>query len=229
MTHPRPTRHPSSSLVICPAQCPYQECGTTAPQDSATAEPRWGEDVQTMTRRGIEWLSASADDPVTCRAHWADDPRQPTMLHTGRFFDVVSVGQRLGLETFDQMCRQGLPCGPAMVDRAAQRVGFFLGSNSRDGFAHLVNRESTKPLAYRYLGANAVVVVPGPMPLTGDRYEWLRAPIRRLEANPLRPIALATLLAASAELLARVDHYGERYRSPADALATHPEEPSTGA
>ncbi|MER6375804.1 hypothetical protein ABT255_47510 [Streptomyces mirabilis] len=55
------------------------------------------------------------------------------------------------------------------------------------------------------------------MPLSGDRYQWLRAPVRRPEANPLRPVALATMLVAAAELVARVDRYGERYPSPAAA------------
>ncbi|MFK0167495.1 bifunctional DNA primase/polymerase [Streptomyces sp. NPDC090306] len=178
-----------------------------------------------MTRRGIEWLSASADDPVTCRAHWADDPRRPSMLPTGRLFDVVSVEQRVGLETFDQMCRRALPCGPVMIDHAAQRVGFFLSSNSRAWFVYCLRHEHGGQPAYRYLGSDSAVVVPGPMPLSGDRYEWLRAPVRRPEADPLRPIALAMLLVASTELLARVDRYGERYNSTAAVLANIPEGP----
>lgn len=185
--------------------------------------------MQTMTRRGIEWLSAAADDPVMCRALWADDPRSPSMIPAGRLFDVVSVEQRLGLETFDQMCRRELPCGPVMVDHRARRVGFFLSSNSRDWFTYFLRRETSEPPEYRYLGLKSVVVVPGPMPLSGDRYQWLRAPVRRPEANPLRPIALATVLVAAAELLARVDRYGDRFTSAADAMAAYPEESTSGA
>nr|WP_282084383.1 bifunctional DNA primase/polymerase [Streptomyces tendae] len=185
--------------------------------------------MQTMTRRGIEWLSAAASDPVMCRARWADDPRHPVMLPTGRLFDVVSVEQRLGLETFDQLSRHDLPHGPVMIDHKARRVGFFLTSNSRDWFSYFIKREAKRPLDYRYLSKDSVVVAPGPMPLSGDRYEWLRAPIRRPEANPCRPIALATVLGASAELLARVDRYGEKFGSPADAVAAYPEEPVPGA
>ncbi|MGW5249402.1 bifunctional DNA primase/polymerase [Streptomyces sp. NPDC004129] len=171
-----------------------------------------------MTRRGVEWLSAAADDPAACRAIWADDPRAPYMLPTGRFFDVVSVDQRIGIEAFDQLLRRGLPFGPTVLDHKAQRVGFFLGSQSQETFVHYLAREEGTPPAYRYLSCGSVVVVPGPMPMSGDRYEWLRAPTRRPIASPLRPVALATMLVASAELLARVDRYGERYPSAA-ALA----------
>lgn len=53
----------------------------------------------------------------------------------------------------------------------------------------------------------------------GDRYQWLCAPVRRPEANPLRPVALAFMLVAAAELLDRVDHYGEQYPNPEAAGA----------
>ncbi|MEW1776199.1 bifunctional DNA primase/polymerase [Streptomyces sp. NPDC086777] len=169
--------------------------------------------MQRMTRRGIEWLSAAADDPEGCRATWIDDPRAPYMLPTGRYFDVVTVDQRVGMETFDQLLRRGLPFGPTVLDHKAQRVGFFLGSRSQETFLHYLAREEGTAPAYRYLSRGSAVVVPGPIPLRGDRYEWLRAPARRPMANPLRPVALATMLVASAELLARVDRYGERYRA----------------
>ncbi|MFP1626605.1 bifunctional DNA primase/polymerase [Streptomyces sp. 5K101] len=182
-----------------------------------------------MTRRGVEWLSAAADDPAACRATWADDPRAPYMLPTGRFFDVVTVDQRIGIETFDQLLRRGLPFGPTVLDHKARRVGFFLGSQSREDFAHYLAREGGTPPAYRYLSRGSVVVVPGPMPMSGDRYEWLRAPTRRPMANPLRPVALATMLVASAELLARVDRYGERYPSAAALALSTIEGTSTDA
>ncbi|MGW1802472.1 bifunctional DNA primase/polymerase [Streptomyces sp. NPDC001984] len=171
-----------------------------------------------MTTRGIEWLSAAADDPAGCRAAWADDPRMPYALSAGRFFDVVTVEQRVGMETFDQLLRRGLPIGPVELDHKAQRVGFFLGSRSQETFTHYLMREEGTPPAYRYLAHGSVVVVPGPMPMSGDRYQWLRAPTRRPIVGPLRPVALATMLVASAELLARVDRYGERYPTAA-ALA----------
>ncbi|MFC8569082.1 bifunctional DNA primase/polymerase [Streptomyces sp. NPDC057245] len=185
--------------------------------------------MQRMTRRGMEWLSAAADDPAQCRQIWADDPRMPCLLATGRFFDVVSVEQRLGLEMFDRLLRSGMPFGPSVIDRKAQRVGFFLGSQSRETFMHYLERETSSPPPYRYLGHGSAVVVPGPIPLSGDRYQWLRAPMRRPEANPLRPVALATALVASAELLARIDRFGEQYPTPYAAVAALPEETTTDA
>ncbi|MFF0009993.1 bifunctional DNA primase/polymerase [Streptomyces sp. NPDC005374] len=183
--------------------------------------------MQRMARRGMEWLSAAADNPAECRQVWADDPRMPCLLSTGRLFDVVSVEQRLGTEMFDRLLRSGMPFGPTVVDRKAQRVGFFLGSESRETFTHYLERETSSTPPYRYLGRGCAVVVPGPIPLSDDRYQWLRAPTRRPEANPLRPVALATALVASVELLARIDRFDEQYPTPYAAVAALPEETNT--
>ncbi|WP_210585905.1 bifunctional DNA primase/polymerase [Streptomyces sp. GESEQ-35] len=182
-----------------------------------------------MTSRGVEWLSVAADDPAACRATWTDDPRAPYMLPTGRFFDVVTVDQRIGVEAFDQLLRRGLPFGPTVLDHKARRVGFFLGSQSQETFVHYLSQEEGTPPGYRYLSRGSAVVVPGPMPMSGDRYEWLRPPTRRPMANPLRPVALATMLVASAELLARVDRYGERYASAAAPAVSASEGTATDA
>ncbi|MEU5955491.1 bifunctional DNA primase/polymerase [Streptomyces sp. NPDC047525] len=182
-----------------------------------------------MTRRGVEWLSAAADDPVMCRAVWEDDPRTPCLLPTGRLFDVVTIEQNTGLETFDQLFRRCMPFGPVIADHKARRVGFLLNSRSEEAFAEFLARETQTPPDYRYLSLGSAVVVPGPMPLSGDRYQWLHAPVRRPEANPLRPIALATMLVAASELLARVDRYGEKYPSPAAVHMAAPERSATDA
>ncbi|MFD5076502.1 bifunctional DNA primase/polymerase [Streptomyces sp. NPDC058371] len=137
-----------------------------------------------MTSRGVEWLSAAADDPEKCRAVWTEDPCRPCMLPTGRLFDVVVVNERLGLETFDQLLRRVAPFGPALVDHKARCVGFFLSSDSQKSFTHYLGRETQTPPCYRYLNTKSVVVVPGPMPMAGYRYQWLRAPTRRPQANP---------------------------------------------
>ncbi|MEU6991920.1 bifunctional DNA primase/polymerase [Streptomyces sp. NPDC046465] len=177
-----------------------------------------------MTRRGVEWLTAAADNPAECQQVWADDPRIPTLLSTGRLFDVVSVGQRLGMEMFDRFLHSAMPFGPTVVDRKAQKVGFFLGSGSRETFTCCLDRETTSLPPYRYLDQGSAVVVPGPTPLSDDRYQWLRAPMRRPEANPLRPVAMATAMVASAELLARIDRFDELYRTPcASATVLHEE------
>ncbi|MFI6660423.1 bifunctional DNA primase/polymerase [Streptomyces sp. NPDC050523] len=177
----------------------------------------------------MEWLSASADNPAECRQVWADDPRRPCLLSTGRFFDVVSVEQRLWMEMFDRLRRSGMPFGPSLVDRKAQRVGFFLGSAAHETFTFYLDRETSSPPSFRYLGPGCAVVVPGITPLCDDRYQWLRPPTRRPEANPLRPVALATALVASAELLARIDRFDAQYATPYAAVAALPEETITDA
>jgi len=164
-----------------------------------------------MTKRGIQWLSAAADDPSDCRERWAADPRAPYALAAGRYFDVVVIGQRIGLETFEQLVRRGMPLGPVMLDRSAKLTGFFLPSQQRGRFARMVASEHGGPLTYRYLDGNSVVVVPGPMPLSGDRYAWLRAPVRRPEATPARVAALAAMLVATSELVDRAERYEEAH------------------
>ncbi|WP_461019763.1 bifunctional DNA primase/polymerase [Streptomyces daliensis] len=166
-----------------------------------------------MTRRGLVWLSASAEDPAECRATWAADPRSPYALPTGHYFDVVAIEQRVGLETFDQLARRAMPLGPVMADWASRLTGFFLPSGMQATFDGMMRRETSDRLEYRYLSVDSVVVVPGPMPLSGDRYTWLRAPMRRPEATAARVAALAAMFVASAALVARADRYGlERER-----------------
>lgn len=137
--------------------------------------------MQRMTKRGVDWLSAAADGPVECRAAWSDDPRAPYALSAGGFFDVVPVEQRIGLEAFDQLLRRDLPFGPVVHNHKARRVGFFLGARSSKTFAHHLVREADAdaPPWYRYLGMGSVIVIPGLMLMTGDRYQWLRGRLIR--------------------------------------------------
>ncbi|MBP0455987.1 bifunctional DNA primase/polymerase [Streptomyces bomunensis] len=165
--------------------------------------------MQRMTKRGMQWLSAVAEDPELCRKYWADDLRRPYALPVGVAFEMVVTDQRLGVEVFDQLERRNMPVGPVMADRGSRQVGFFLPLKARDRFARLVGRETDTPPAYRYLDRGSHVVVPGPIPMADDRYQWLRAPNRRPESSPLRTASLAVMLVASAVLLERADHYGE--------------------
>ena len=165
--------------------------------------------MQRMTRRGREWLSAAADDPSACRSHWADRPREPYTLPAGRHFDVVVIGERFGMETFDQLVRRNMPVGPVAIDRAARQVGFLLPPHQRGRFERSLTSETDDLPEYRYLDEGSYVVLPGPVPLSGDRYQWLLAPLRRPETSPLRPIALAVMFAAAADLIARADRYGQ--------------------
>lgn len=165
--------------------------------------------MQRASRRGMQWLAAVADDPVMCRAVWADDPRKPYLLPTGRLFDVVAMRERVGMETFDQLARRRLPLGPVMVDRGAQQMGFFLPPRSREAFVRAVEVETNEPPPFRYLEHGSYVVVPGPMALTGDRHEWLRAPVRRPDSASARVTVLAVVFVAAARLVSRVERYGE--------------------
>lgn len=211
MTRLGSPRHPPSPLVISSDQGRELEAVHQVvdrlPEDWVTEVVP----MQMMTRRGLEWLSAAADEPERCRAVWADDPRRPYTLPVGRFFDVVAVDQRHGVETCDQLERHGMPVGPVMADWAARQVGFFLPPGSRNCFGQMVAEESTDPPAYRYLGCGSVVVVPGPMPLTGDRYVWLRAPVWRPLGGPTQVAALAAMFVAASGLVARAERYGEEH------------------
>ncbi|MFC8006347.1 hypothetical protein ACFUCH_16075 [Streptomyces olivaceus] len=128
------------------------------------------------------------------------------------------------MEMLDRLQRSGMPFGPSLIDRKTQRVGFFLGSKNEETFTFYLGRETESPPPYRYLGEGCAVVVPGPIPLFDDRYQWLRPPTHRPEANPPSPAALATVLVASAELLARIDRFGEQYPTPYSAVAALPDE-----
>jgi hypothetical protein len=56
-------------------------------------------------------------------------------------------------------------------------------------------RETNSRLAYRYVDAGSVVVVPGLLTFAGDRYEWLAPPVDEMDASPVRAVALAVMLA----------------------------------
>lgn len=169
--------------------------------------------MQTMTRRGRKWLSEAADDPEHCASQWDDNPRAPHPFPTGRDFDIVVVEQRTGVEVFSQLQQRGMPHGPVMTDLGNKQVGFLVAPGSRDRFDRAVIRESEGcgTPTYGYLATGSFVVLPGPMPLSGDRYQWLAAPTRAPEPSPLRVVALAVMLVAATRLLERVDRYGEEF------------------
>ncbi|WFB07391.1 bifunctional DNA primase/polymerase [Streptomyces sp. LX-29] len=147
-----------------------------------------------------------------CRATWAANPRTPYSLHTGRLFDVVEMDQRIGLETFDQLDRYAMPMGPVIVDWAEKKAEFFLPARSRERFETAMKNETAEPPEYRYLDEGSVIVVPGPMPLSGDRYTWLCTPRGVPEYRPARIHALVAMFVAAAALVARADRYGEEQK-----------------
>ncbi|GHE05383.1 hypothetical protein GCM10010339_41070 [Streptomyces alanosinicus] len=116
--------------------------------------------------RGVEWLAAAAVDPRSCAWQW-DHGEGIALLEAGRFWDVLSVPDRLGLLTLDLLWRPGAPVpGPTLVDTAAGRVGFFLPPDPSGGWAGSGLRYATK-------GAWVAV----PPPYRPARFlEWLVPP-----------------------------------------------------
>lgn len=53
-----------------------------------------------MWMRGVEWLAAAATDPRLCKREW-DQGEGIALLEAGRYWDVLSVPDRLGLLTLD--------------------------------------------------------------------------------------------------------------------------------
>lgn len=162
-----------------------------------------------VNRAGVRWLVGAAADRDDCGSLWRDNPRTPYSLPTGTRFDALVVEQELGLETFNQLRRRRLPDGPVLADWAARQIGFVLPPASRDVFARVLAEQTSTSPVYRHLGAGCVVVVPGPFTLAGDRYEWLSAPVDEAGPTAERTRAVAVMLAASAELIARAQHFGE--------------------
>lgn len=162
-----------------------------------------------VTRRSIDWLSQASDDPKEFRMIWRDDPRQPQLVAAGALFDVVATDQQIGIETLDQLRRREMPVGAVVIDRAASLTGFLLPTGTRGLFEGTVARETQTPPPYRFLGAGSWVVLPGPVPLPGDRFEWLNPLARPQYASPLQAVALGVMLAAAAGLIVRAEQYGQ--------------------
>ncbi|MFE2512692.1 hypothetical protein [Streptomyces naganishii] len=83
---------------------------------------------------GVEWLAAAAPDPRACKRTW-DEGDGVALLAAGRFWDVLSVPDRLGLLALEMLWQPALPVpGPTLVDTAAHRVGFFLPPDPGSGW-----------------------------------------------------------------------------------------------
>ncbi|MEU6578458.1 hypothetical protein [Streptomyces sp. NPDC046805] len=135
-----------------------------------------------MWTQGVEWLAAAAPDPRACKRGW-DQGDGIALLEAGRFWDVLSVPDELGLLTLDLLWRPSLPVpGPTLVDMEAHRVGFFLPP---DPESHWIGA------GVRHTGRGAWVSVPPPYRPAG-RLEWLVPPdgTGRLHAPVTLEIAL---------------------------------------
>jgi len=100
--------------------------------------------TNTMWTRGVEWLAAAAADPRACKWEW-DHGEGIALLEAGRFWDVLSVPERLGLLTLDLLWQPALPVpGPTLVDFTAGRVGFFLPPDPSGGWVGAELRHATR-------------------------------------------------------------------------------------
>ncbi|WP_432135376.1 MULTISPECIES: hypothetical protein [unclassified Streptomyces] len=119
-----------------------------------------------MWNRGVEWLAAAATDPRACKREW-DQGQGIALLAAGRFWDVLSVPDRLGLLALDLLWQPALPLpGPTLVDTAARRVGFFLPPEPGSLWVGA---------GVRHSGRGAWIAVPPPYRPTRS-LEWLVPP-----------------------------------------------------
>ncbi|OIJ65273.1 hypothetical protein [Streptomyces mangrovisoli] len=135
-----------------------------------------------MWTQGVEWLAAAASDPRICKRDW-DRGHGIALLEAGRYWDVLSVPDRLGLRTLDLLFRPSLPVpGPTLVDTSSSRVGFFLPPDPDSRWIGS---------GVRHLGRGAWVAVPPPY-RPGGALEWLVPPdgTGRLHAPLMLELAL---------------------------------------
>ncbi|MCF3135242.1 hypothetical protein [Streptomyces olivochromogenes] len=122
--------------------------------------------TNTMWMQGVEWLAAAAANPRACKWQW-DHGEGIALLEAGRFWDVLSVPDRLGLLTLDLLWRPTLPVpGPTLVDTAAHRVGFFLPPDPSGQWVGA---------GLRYASKGSWVAVPPPY-RSARALEWLIPP-----------------------------------------------------
>jgi hypothetical protein len=122
--------------------------------------------TNSLWMQGVEWLAAAAPDPRACKRAW-DQGTGTVLLEAGRYWDVLSVPDQLGLLTLDVLWQEPLQVpGPTLVDTAAQRVGFFLPP---DPASHWVGA------GLRHAGKGTWVAVPPPY-RPARFLEWLIPP-----------------------------------------------------
>ncbi|MET9384754.1 hypothetical protein ABZY09_27725 [Streptomyces sp. NPDC002928] len=138
--------------------------------------------IDAMWGYGVEWLAAAASDPRACKRAW-DQGEGIALLEAGRFWDVLSVPDRLGLLALDLLWQPDLPVpGPTLVDTAAHRVGFFLPPEPDSRWIGA---------GLRHAGKGSWIAVPPPY-RPGRFLEWLIPPDGTGSLH--KPAALETAL-----------------------------------
>ncbi|MEV0910013.1 hypothetical protein [Streptomyces hokutonensis] len=122
--------------------------------------------MKTDARQAVEWLAAAATDPRVCKRQWHGE-EGTAVLACGRFWDVLSVPEELGLLALDVLLRtpQQEP-GPTLADFAAHRVGFFLPPDPDSRWVGS---------GIRYAGQGSWIAAPSPQRATGS-LRWLVPP-----------------------------------------------------
>lgn len=117
--------------------------------------------------RAVEWLAAAAADPLACKREWEHGESGTVLLPAGRFWDVLSVPEDLGLLTLDALMR--VPWqepGPTLADLGARRVGFFLPPDPATRWVGS---------GIRHAGTGSWIAVPAPYRNAGS-LRWLVPP-----------------------------------------------------
>ncbi|MFK4100268.1 hypothetical protein ACI2L1_09365 [Streptomyces sp. NPDC019531] len=121
--------------------------------------------MHSVTRKAMEWLAAAATDPRACKRQ-LHGGTGVAVLACGRFWDVLSVPEELGMSALDALLRIPKPPGPALADTAARRVAFFLPPDSDGRWIGS---------GIRYAGRGSWIAVPAPHRAEG-RLRWLVPP-----------------------------------------------------
>ncbi|MGW1065278.1 hypothetical protein ACWD4F_12290 [Streptomyces aureus] len=134
-----------------------------------------------MWTRSVEWLAAAATNPRACKRQW-DQGSGSVLLEAGRYWDVLSVPEQLGLLALDILWSDPLQVpGPTLVDCAAQRVGFFLPPDPTSRW---------EGSGLRHLGRGSWIAVPPPYRSAGP-LEWIVPPDGTGALHPALPLELA--------------------------------------
>ena len=121
----------------------------------------------TAPKKAVEWLAAAATDPQACKREWEHGESGTVLLPAGRFWDVLSVPEQLGLVALDALMRTTRQePGPTLVDAGARRVGFFLPP---DPMSRWIGS------GIRYAGRGSWIAVPAPYRVAGS-LRWLVPP-----------------------------------------------------
>ncbi|MGW0823617.1 hypothetical protein [Streptomyces sp. NPDC002845] len=118
-----------------------------------------------QAKQAMEWLAAAASNPQACKRQWRGESGI-SVLACGRFWDVLSVPEELGVLALDTLlCIPQAP-GPALADAAARRVGFFLPPDPAGSW---IGSD------IRYLGKGGWIKAPAPHRAAGN-LRWLVPP-----------------------------------------------------